>query len=384
MDRLDLQAILSELLAENEDISGFNFSAGNLIRAELFGELSTPPMLEDLGALESEDTELIANLLLENRPELKKELIESGSCDFSFEVSDANRFRVNIFRQSGQMSVVLRRLSNDIKSLDDLQSPKIFRKISQENYGLIVVAGATNQGKSTTIAAILNEININNSNHIVTLEDPIEFVHRPKKSVINQREKGSDFVNYSEGLRSALRQSPHVIVVGEVRDPDEMEVVLSAAETGHLVITTIHASSVRGTIQRMTGMFSGNRELEIRNRLATSLKWIVGQRLIPREGGGLTAIHEIIGNNFRVQEAIKKGESQGRTYENIIEKNSHDGWQTFDDACIQSYKQKLISADTAVKNANVPGNVQRDINHLQNSVSGYFSAPSGLRLADAE
>ncbi len=384
MERIGLQAFLSDLLLENEDISGFNFSPGNPIRTELFGELSTPPNLENLGSLESEDTELITELLLENKPELQNELKGTGSCDFSIVVKDANRFRVNIFRQSGQLSVILRRLSNDIKSLDDLKSPEIFKRIYKENSGLILVAGATNQGKSTTIAAILNEINANKSYHIVTLEDPIEFVHSPNKSVINQREKGSDFVNYAEGLRSALRQSPHVIVVGEVRDPDEMEVVLSAAETGHLVITTIHASSARGTIQRITGMFAASREVEIRNRLASSMKWIIGQRLLPREGGGLTAIHEILGNNFRVKEAIKKGESQGRTFEDIIEKNSHEGWQTYDQACVASFKQKHISADIAIKNANVPGHVQREINHHQNSISGYFSAPSGLRLADTE
>lgn len=382
MDQLDLQVILSDLLAENEDISGFNFSPGNLIRAEVFGKLATPPALEDLGPLSSEDTELISNILLEGKAELRQDLEARGSCDFSFEVGTANRFRVNIFRQSRNISVVLRRLSNDILSLTDLDCPDVFQDIARETYGLVIVAGATNQGKSTTIAAMIDEVNQSLPNHIVTLEDPIEFVHRPKKSVINQREKGSDFTNYSDGLRAALRQSPHLILIGEVRDPEEMEVVLSAAETGHLVITTLHATTVRGTIQRMTGMFSGNQELEIRNRLANSLKWVIGQRLVPKVGGGRTAIHEIMGNNFRVGEVIKKGESPGRTYESIMEQNNHEGWQTYDQSCLMSFKKHLISADTAVEHANTPGNVQRAINHLQNSLSDYFSAPSGLRMIE--
>jgi len=382
MDGLDLQTILSDLLAENEDISGFNFSPGNQIRAEIFGKLSTPSVLEDQGILGSEDTELICDILLENRGDLRTELDQKGSCDFSFEVSEANRFRVNIFRQSGQISVVLRRLSNDILSLDQLQSPEIFKSIAKEQYGLVVVAGATNMGKSTTIAGMINEINHHLPNHIVTLEDPIEFVHRPIKSVINQREKGSDFSQYGEGLRAALRQSPHVILIGEVRDADEMEVVLSAAETGHLVITTIHASTVRGTIQRITGMFSGTQEVEIRNRLASSLKWVVGQKLVPKLDGGRTALHEIMGNNFRVQEMIKRGESPSRTYELIMEQNAHEGWQTFDQSCVMSFQNKLITKDTAIQHANTPGNVQRQINHLQNSLTDYFSVPSGLRLAE--
>lgn len=382
MDRSDLEVILSDFLGDNEDVSGFNFSPGNFIRAELYGRLASPPALEDMGILDSEDTQIIAEILLEDKPDLQTELETNGSCDFSFILAESNRFRANIFRQSGKYSVVLRRLSSEILSLDDLDSPDIFKKVSFEHNGLVIVAGATNQGKSTTIAAMIHEINKNLPHHIVTLEDPIEFVHRPLACVINQREKGSDFSTYREGLRAALRQSPHVILIGEVRDAEEMEVVLSAAETGHLVITTLHATTVRGTIQRITSMFKGSQEMEVRNRLATCLKWVVGQRLVPKIGGGRTAIHEILGNSYRMQEIIRKGEAPGRTYEQIMEQNSHEGWQTYDQACLNAFKKHLISDETAVQHATTPGHVGRAINHLQNSLNDVFSAPSGLRLAE--
>lgn len=382
MDRLDLEVILSDFLGDNEDVSGFNFSPGNFIRAELFGRLATPPALEDMGLLGADDTELIAEVLLGGKPDLRSDLENNGSCDFSFILHKQNRFRANIFRQSGNFSVVLRRLSSDILSLDDLEAPEIFKRVASEHHGLVIVAGGTNQGKSTTIAAMIHEINKRQPHHIITLEDPIEFVHKPICAVINQREKGSDFSSYRDGLRAALRQSPHVILIGEVRDADEMEVVLSAAETGHLVITTLHATSVRGTIQRITGMFNGSQETEVRNRLATCLKWVIGQLLLPKIGGGRTAIHEILGNNFRMQEVIRKGEAPSRTFDQIMEQNAHDGWQTFDQACLNSFQKHLITPDIAIQNATTPGHVQRAINHLQNSARDYFSAPSGLRLKE--
>lgn len=382
MDRLDLEVILSDFLGDNEDISGFNFSPGNFIRAELYGRLTSPPALEDMGILQDDDTEIIAEILLEGKEEMRQQLDTQGACDFSFIIGGTNRFRVNIFRQSGKFSVVLRRLSSQILSLDDLDSPPVFKRVAFEHQGLVIVAGATNQGKSTTIAAIIHEINRNLPHHIVTLEDPIEFVHKPVSCVVNQREKGTDFSSYRDGLRAALRQSPHVILIGEVRDADEMEVVLSAAETGHLVITTLHATSVRGTIQRIAGMYSGAQEIEIRNRLASCLKWVIGQRLVPKVGGGRTAIHEILGNNYRMQELIRKGEGPSRTYEQVMEQNSHDGWQTYDQACLEAFKKHLISKETAIQHATTPGHVGRSINHLQNSLNDYFSAPSGLRLME--
>src|SRR5262249_48229437 len=214
-------------------------------------------------------------------------------------------------------SVILRKLSTEIPSVEQLNFPPIFIQMTKEKTGLILVTGATGSGKSTTLASLLNELNETRPIHIVTLEDPLEFVHPQKKATFNQREMGSDFSSFAAGLRASLRQAPKVILVGEMRDRETVEIGMSAGETGHLVMSTLHTINAGQTINRIVGMFDQEEEKQIRIRLAESLRWVVSQRLLPKVGGGRIAALEITGNSLRVKEAIEHGESEGKTFYEI-------------------------------------------------------------------
>jgi len=237
--------------------------------------------------------------------------------------------------------------------------------MSQEQNGIILVTGATGSGKSTSLAAVLDDMNEQKSVHIVTLEDPVEFSHSHKKSTFNQRELGKDFDTFATGLRAALRQAPKVILVGEMRDRESVEIALSAAETGHLVLSTLHTIDSGHTINRILGMFSKEEETQIRIRLADTVRWIVCQRLLPKEGGGRVAAFEIMGTNIRVRDSILNGESEGKTFYEIIEASKAFGMITFDDYIIDLYRQGLISEDTAKAYASNKGIVGRGIDAVK-------------------
>ena len=221
-----------------------------------------------------------------------------------------------------------------------MKLPEIFKEIPQEKTGLVLVTGATGSGKSTTLAAILNEVNRAKPVHIVTLEDPVEYVHKHEKATFNQRELGIDFDSYANGLRAALRQAPKVILVGEMRDQETVKIALSAAETGHLVLSTLHTINAGETINRILGMFDPEEQEQIRIRLADSLRWVISQRLVPKMGGGRFALIEIMGANLRTQEAIRLGESEGKTFYEIIEASTPFGWRTFDQACLECLRAR--------------------------------------------
>jgi twitching motility protein PilT len=258
------------------------------------------------------------------------------------------RFRVNIFQQRNAYSLVLRKLSTKILTVDDLQLPPVFHRMAQERNGLILVTGATGSGKSTTLAAVINEMNETKAMHIVTLEDPIEFVHPHRKATLNQRELGTDYDSFANGLRAALRQAPKVILVGEMRDRETVEIALSAAETGHLVLSTLHTIDAGQTINRILGMFDKDEEKLIRIRLADTLRWIVSQRLLPKVGGGRVAALEIMGSNLRVKDSVLNGESDGKTFYEIIEAGEPFGLQTFDQCIIKLFTAGLITEETAL------------------------------------
>jgi twitching motility protein PilT len=272
--------------------------------------------------------------------------------------------------------VVMRKLETRIPSIEDLKLPQIFKNIAAERNGIVFVTGATGSGKSTSLAAILNEVNDLRPVHIVTLEDPVEFVHHHRMSTFNQREMGTDFDSFSTGLRAALRQAPKIILVGEMRDRETVEIGLSAAETGHLVLTTLHTVDAGQTINRILGMFDTEEEKQIRIRLADSIRYVVCQRLLPQEGGGRVAAFEIMGNDIRVKEVILEGESEGKTLYEIIESNRAFGWCTFDDSILEQFQEGQINQDTAMAFASKKAIMRRGIDRIK--------AARGEKVTDIE
>src|SRR4051812_43592968 len=282
----DLDKILSAMLQTYEGISDLNFSVGHPLQVEDFGELKPVFVEPPVDALTPYQTEQIALTLMQGNRRLIYDFLTGGSCDCSYSLNDEARFRVNIFRQQGHFSIVMRKLEGEIPTFKSLSLPPIFEEIAKEKTGLILVTGATGSGKTTTLAAILNEINETQAVHVVTLEDPIEFVHPSRKATFNQRELGQDFNNYPNGLRAALRQAPKVILVGEMRDRATVEIALMAAETGHLVLSTLHTIDAGQSISRILGMFTLGEEQQLRVRLADVLRYVVSQRLAPKVTGG--------------------------------------------------------------------------------------------------
>ncbi len=289
-------------------------------------------------------------------------------------------FAVNIFSQRGNYAVVMRKLETLIPSIDDLKLPDAFRKMTKEKNGLILVTGATGNGKTTSLAALLREFNETKSIHIVALEDPVEYVHPNIKATFNQRELGSDFDTFANGLRAALRQAPKVILVGEMRDRETAELCMKASETGHLVLSTVHTVDAGQTINRIIGMFDPEEEKQIRQRLADSVRWIVGQRLLPKVGGGRIAIHDILGNNIRTHESILMGESEGKTFYEIQEASAPFGMQTFDQALIKAYEGGLITQETAELYATRKAVVQRGLDKVKQSRGQKTTDIEGLTL----
>ena len=294
-------------------------------------------------------------------------LIKEGSCDLSYELPGIARFRVNIFSQLGNYSIVLRKLENRIPTCAELLLPDAYYRVASEKNGIVLVTGATGSGKTTSLAAVINEINEKNSLHIITLEDPIEYTHSQKKATINQRELGKDFDNFANGLRAALRQAPKVILVGEMRDRESVEIALNASETGHLVLSTLHTIDAGQTINRILGMFSVDEENQIRTRLADSLRWIICQRLLPKVGGGRVAAFEALGTSLRVKDVILHGESEGKTFFDIIQQGKTFGMITFDNCIVDLYTKGLITEDTAMAYASNRANVNRGIDAIKNA-----------------
>jgi len=296
---------------------------------------------------------------------LSQLLIAQGSCDCSYALIGKARFRINVFQQRNSYSIVLRKLSTQILTIDDLHLPQVFHQMPQEKNGLILVTGATGSGKSTTLAALIDRMNQTKAMHIVTLEDPMEFVHPHKKATINQRELGSDFDTFANGLRAALRQAPKVILVGEMRDRETVEIALSAAETGHLVMSTLHTIDAGQTITRILGMFDKDEEKLVRIRLANTLRWIVSQRLLPKIDGGRVAALEIMGTNLRVKDSVLNGESEGKTFYEIIEAAEPFGMQTFDQNIIKLFQEGVIDEDTALAYASRKSVARRGIDEAK-------------------
>jgi twitching motility protein PilT len=376
----DLDRILSAMLRTYDGISDLNFTVGSPLQVEDFGELKPVFVDPPIEALTPYQTEQVALALLRGNRRLIYDYFTGGSCDMSYALDENWRFRVSIFRQQGHFSIVLRKLEAKVPTIDGLRLPQIFKEIAQEKNGLVLVTGATGSGKTTTLAAILNEINETKPVHVITLEDPIEFVHAKMKATFNQRELGRDFNNYPNGLRAALRQAPKVILVGEMRDRATVEVALTAAETGHLVLSTLHTVDAGQSINRILGLFSLGEEKQLRIRLADTLRYVVSQRLAPRVGGGRQLLTEVLGHNLRTQEAIALGEDEQRSFYEITEASSTFGWMTFDQSILAAYESDLITEETAKLFASRKARVAQGIDIIQKTRGMDVETESGLRL----
>jgi twitching motility protein PilT len=245
--------------------------------------------------------------------------------------------------------------------------PDAYRRVVTEKNGIVLVTGATGSGKTTSLAAVINDINEKSPIHIITLEDPIEYTHSQKRATINQRELGKDFDSFASGLRAALRQAPKVILVGEMRDRESVEIALNAAETGHLVLSTLHTADAGQTVNRILGLFSVDEENQIRTRLADSLRWIICQRLMPKVGGGRVAAFEALGTSLRVKDVILHGEAEGKTFQDIIQQGKAFGMVTFDNCIVDLFEKGLITEETAKAYASNRSNVGRGIDAVKNA-----------------
>lgn len=367
MTKHEIDHIMTRMLDSHENVSDLNITVGRPFQVESAGVLNPVDLEPPFKELTPFQTEMFALNLINGDMRLTETLLNEGSCDLSYQLPGKARFRVNIFSQRGNYSIVLRKLETKIPTLKDLDLPDAFSKVSQEKNGIILVTGATGSGKSTSLAAILNEINEQKSVHVVTLEDPVEYQHPHKMATFNQRELGTDFDSYASGLRAALRQAPKVILVGEMRDRETVEIGLSAAETGHLVMTTLHTVDAGQTINRILGMFSTEEEKQIRIRLADTIRWVICQRLLPQVGGGRVAAFEIMGTNLRVQDSVLHGESEGKTFYEIIEAGEAFGMTTFDRHIIGLYEKGLITQETAMAYASRRGVVGRGIDQVKSA-----------------
>jgi len=359
--------ILSRMLDSHNNVSDLNLTVGRPLQVESSGKLLKVDLDPDIKELSPFQTEQIAMNLIGQDRRLTEILIRSGSCDLSYSLPGKARFRVNIFSQSGNYSIVLRRLETTVPSIKELNLPKAFYEIPKLLNGIVFVTGSTGTGKTTSLAAVLSEINATRPVHVITLEDPIEYQHAHKMATFNQRELGSDFESFASGLRAALRQAPKVVLVGEMRDKETVEIGLRAAETGHLVLTTLHTNNAGATINRILGMFETDEEKQLRLRLADSVRWIICQRLLPKVGGGRVAAFEMLGTSLRVKDLILNGESDGKTYDDVMEQGKHFGMSTFDNYIVQLYEQGLITQETAMVYSSHKAVVGRGIDSVKSA-----------------
>ena len=348
MRKQHIDHILGAMLEAYEDVSDINITVDKPTQVESAGVLKPVSIKPPIDRLTPFQAEIFALNVINNDRRLTKTLLTEGSCDLSYQLAGKARFRANVFSQKGCYSVVMRQLPSRVPTIEEMRLPSAFYKMTEELNGIILVTGATGTGKTTSLASFLNEINEKKPVHVVTLEDPVEFVHSQKKATFNQREMGTDFDEFSSGLRAALRQAPKVILVGEMRDRETVEIGLSAAETGHLVLSTLHTVDAGQTINRIIGMFEQEEERQIRIRLADTARWIVCQKLLPKIEGGRVAAFEILGSNMMVKDLILNGETEDKTFYDIMQNNRAFGMMTFDHCIAEHYKNGLITEEVAM------------------------------------
>jgi twitching motility protein PilT len=338
MAYFDLDPLLEKMLDAAPGASDLNLSVGRPPQIEVDGKLQSVPYA-GIERMLPYHTELIALRLMKGKRDLSEKLLRTGSVDLSYSLARRTRFRVNVFSQRGSYSVVLRVIPNNVPTVEELKLPEQLNHIANERNGIVLLTGPTGSGKSTTLAAIVDKINREQAVHVITIEDPIEYLHTHRMATINQREVGSDTQTFALALRAALRQAPKVILVGEMRDVETISIALEASETGHLVLSTLHTIDAAKTIDRIVGVFPKTDERQIRTRFSQAFKWVVSQRLIPKVGGGRVAVCEILRSNSRTKEYVQEGEREGKSLTDAMADGGLEGMQTFDGEL-----EKLITA----------------------------------------
>ncbi len=381
MTSADFQNLLLAMLQSGEGVSDFLFLVGKPPMIERYGKLYELPMDAGSPTLQPAHTEAISALLINGSERLQQDLTATGSCDTSYALEGQARFRTNIYRQQGRIGIVMRKLQAEVPTLESLGLPLIFNQIVKEKFGIVFVTGSTGSGKTTTLAALLNELNQTQDVHVVTLEDPIEFVHPHGRAAFSQRELGKDFSDFASGLRAALRQAPKAILIGEIRDRETMEIALTASETGHLVFSTLHTINAGQSINRILGLFNTDEEKQVRERLADTLRYIVSQRLVTKIAGGRLLVTEIMGSSLRTRETLLYGESENRTFQEIIEAGSTLGWHSFDQSLLNAFEEDVISEETALLFSTHKNKMRRDLEMAKKLRSPIADEPSGLKIA---
>ena len=354
---LSTAAIITAMVNFAKGVSDLILSPGRPPQVELNSKL-TPVPIQGQGILKPEDTARIAGDLIGPNKIALQQLKDDGSADLSYSVPGIARFRVNIFRQRGTYAIVMRVIPQKIPTFDDLHLPPILKDCAHLKNGVVLVTGPTGSGKSSTLAAIIDEINTNHAEHILTIEDPIEFVHQHKAGTIHQRELHSDTPSFSMALRAALRQAPKVILVGEMRDKETIEIALTAAETGHLVFSTLHTIDASKTVERIIGVFPMSEQAPIRGRVAATFRFFISQRLIPKVGGGRVAAIEILKSTMRTREYIEKGEEEGKSLLDAMKDGGLEGMQHFDGVIENYIREGIIDFETGMLYASNAGNLR--------------------------
>ena len=345
------------MLDSGTGISDLIFSPGRPPQVEKYGELVSVA-IPDLPLLKPDDTERVARYLIEGNEQATRSLKDEGACDLSYSLPERARFRVNVFRQRGTHAIVMRVIAPKIPTLEELNLPPRLADVATLKNGIVLVTGPTGSGKSSTLAAIIDMINETRAEHILTIEDPIEFLHQHKKGTVHQRELHSDTPTFALALRAALRQAPKVILVGEMRDRETIEIALTAAETGHLVFSTLHTIDASKTVDRIIGTFESDAQQQVRIRLAASFRYFISQRLIPKKTGGRQAILEVLKSTMRTREYLEKGEGEGKTMLDAMRDGELDGMQHFDGELEKLVRAGTITTAVAYLYATNAGNLR--------------------------
>jgi twitching motility protein PilT len=371
------------MLRASTRVSDLIFSPGSLPHIEVSGKL-IPVKITGLPPLTPEDTRRIGEELIAGNQQALTALREQGSCDISYSLPHQCRFRVNVFVQRGSHAIVMRVIPQNIPTFAELKLPEQLADIADLKNGIVLVTGPTGSGKSSTMAAVLDRINETHAYHIITIEDPVEFMHRHKRSIIHQRELHSDTPSFSLALRAALRQAPKVILVGEMRDKETIEIALEAAETGHLVLSTLHTIDASKTVERVVGVFPMAEQHVIRNRLAKSFRYIISQRLIPSKDGKRVAALEILKATLRTREYLEKGEHEGKTLLDAMRDGDTEGMHHCDGGIEKLIRAGAIEIDTGLAYATNPGNLRLQLADIAGEPPPEPEAPQPVQSSDRE
>jgi twitching motility protein PilT len=357
-------SLIATMIAADPKTSDIIFSPGRPPQAKANGQL-VPFRIQGVGLLMPEDTARIAGDLIGKNTQAMQKLKDEGSCDISYSLAKVSRFRVNIFMQRGSCAIVMRVIPSSVPDFRALNLPPQLTEAANLRNGIVLVTGPTGSGKSSTLAAILNKINEEKAYHIITIEDPIEFLHMHKRGTVHQRELHSDTPSFGLALRAALRQAPEVILVGEMRDKETIEVALEAADTGHLVFSTLHTTDASKTVERIIGVFPLSDQSAIRNRLAKAFRFVVSQRLIPRrDGSGRVAVFEILKSTMRTREYVERGETEGKSLLDAMRDGENEGMQFFDGEIEKAIRAGQIDIRTGLSYATNPGNLKLQLGDL--------------------